>query len=881
MGKRLNITDTTCPYCGVGCGVAVENQGESVAGLSDHPANLGRLCVKGANLHETLDHRNRLLRPELYDHPVDWDTALDYLVRRLRDTLQRYGPDSVAMYGSGQLLTEDYYAANKLMKGFIGSSHMDTNSRLCMASAVAGYKRAFGSDTVPGCYEDLEIANLMVLVGSNAAWTHPVLFQRMAAAKQQRPDMKVVVIDPRHTASCDLADLHLPLRPGADGLLFNGLLTWLADNHCLDQNYIDRHTRDFAATLEKARMDAGNLRQLAAATDLDPSALETFFRWFGERERTVTFYSQGINQSATGTDKCNAIINCHLATGRVGRPGASPFSITGQPNAMGGREVGGLANQLAAHMDFTPRDIDRVSRFWGAANMASSPGLKAVDMFRAVESGRIRFLWILSTNPLVSLPEANRMREALRRCPTVVVSECMADTETVRLADIRLPACTWGEKDGTVTNSERCISRQRPFLSPAGEARPDWWALAQTGQRLGYVDAFNWRHPAQIFTEHAALSGFENHGERLFDISGLAALGQDDYDRLAPVRWPVNADFPDGRKRLFDDHAFPTDDGRARFIPTRATLPDKPRQHGDLVMNTGRVRDQWHTMTRTGKTRRLLQHISEPFVAVHPHDARKHGIEDGQLARVGSEFGDVVVRVQCTTDQRRGEVFVPMHWSQPYSNRARMGALIQADTDPVSGQPESKFTRVTLRPCPITWQGFLIMRTRLRQPDCFYWSYAPLPHGHLYELAGTDDVAVARERLRHLIARPGNAQRQEWLQMADSARGHFRDAAILDGALQGALFLHTSPALPSCEWLAQMLEEDSLTQQQRRALLSGRAPDGSDDIGAVICSCFQVGEKQIRERIAAGDDSVEALGESLSCGTNCGSCVPELKKLLV
>ncbi|HBM24844.1 MAG TPA: nitrate reductase, partial [Alcanivorax sp.] len=385
---------------------------------------------------------------------------------------------SVACYGSGQLLTEDYYVANKLMKGFVGSAHMDTNSRLCMASAVAGYKRAFGGDSVPGCYEDLDSAELLVLVGSNAAWTHPVLYQRMVAAKKARPDTRVVVIDPRRTATCDLADLHLPSRPGADGLLFNGLLAWLDRHGHLDRDYIREHTRGFDDALARAEADGGSLSDLAQRCDLPEEDIETFFRWFASRPRTVTFYSQGINQSATGTDKCNTIINCHLATGRVGKPGASPFSITGQPNAMGGREVGGLANQLAAHMDFAPDDVDRVKRFWNAANMVSEPGLKAVELFQAVASGRIKFIWILSTNPVVSLPEADRVRDALRRCPTVVVSECMADTDTVRLADIKLPARTWGEKNGTVTNSERCISRQRPFLEEPGEARSDWWALA-------------------------------------------------------------------------------------------------------------------------------------------------------------------------------------------------------------------------------------------------------------------------------------------------------------------------------------------------------------------------------------------------------------------
>jgi len=880
VGERIHSTDTTCPYCGVGCGVSVNGAGDSVAGMSAHPANNGRLCVKGAALHETLDQRNRLLYPQVDGATVDWHSALDQVSARLQDTLQRYGPDSVACYGSGQLLTEDYYVANKLMKGFVGSAHMDTNSRLCMASAVAGYKRAFGGDSVPGCYQDLDCADLLVLVGSNAAWTHPVLYQRMVAAKKARPDMKVVVIDPRRTATCDLADLHLPLRPGADGLLFNGLLAWLDCHDHLNRPYIDAHTRGFEQALERARENGDTLASLARRCDLPAARIEAFFRWFAERPRTVTFYSQGINQSATGTDKCNAIINCHLATGRVGQPGASPFSVTGQPNAMGGREVGGLANQLAAHMDFAPDDVARVGRFWGAANMVTGAGLKAVDLFQAVASGRIKFIWILSTNPVVSLPEADRVREALRQCPTVVVSECMDDTDTVRLADIKLPARTWGEKDGTVTNSERCISRQRPFLAAPGEARPDWWALAQVGRRLGYAAEFGWQHASQVFAEHAALSGFENDGARAFDISALAALSQAQYDALAPLQWPVNRQWPQGRRRLFSDGRFNTDDGRARFVAVTAKLPEGNRRPGELIMNTGRIRDQWHTMTRTGKARRLLQHIGEPFVALHPDDARRRDIVDGQLAGVDNRHGAIVMRARVTDDQRRGEVFVPMHWSSPFSARARMGALVQANTDPVSGQPESKFSHVRVAPCAVRWQGFLITRDRSEDPRCFYWSYSPLPRGHLFELAGKDDPRRARQRLAALISGPRDADELEWLEMQDPSAGHFRQAAVLRGRLVGALFIHPQGELPGRDWLIEMMTRECLDDAQRLALLSGQAPDGTAVGGPVVCACFQVGEQAIRERVAAGDASVEALGESLQCGTNCGSCIPELKKIL-
>lgn len=873
-------THTTCPYCGVGCGVDVLGGGVGVEGTGEHPANRGRLCVKGAALHETLGLENRLLYPEIRGQRTDWDSALDEITTRLQAVIREHGPDAVACYGSGQLLTEDYYAANKLMKGFVGTSHMDTNSRLCMASPVAAYKRAFGSDAVPGCYEDLDQADLLVLTGSNAAWTHPVLFQRMAAAKRRRPGMKVVVIDPRRTATCDLADLHLPIRPGADAFLFSGLLAWLADHNGLDAGYIKNHTRDFEQTLQSARAHYASLDQAARLCGVDSGELERFFRWFRECPRTVTFYSQGINQSATGTDKCNAIINCHLATGRVGKPGASPFSITGQPNAMGGREVGGLANQLAAHMNFVPGDIDRVARFWNTPRLAQQPGLKAVDLFQAVASGRIRFLWILSTNPLVSLPDAGAMGEALRRCPTVVVSDCMADTETVRAADIRLPACTWGEKNGTVTNSERCISRQRPFLTPPGEARPDWWALAQVGRRLGYAASFDWRHPADIFAEHAALSGFENDGGRVFDISALSGLNRQTYDDLMPVQWPVNNNHPDGCPRVFGDGRFATEDRRARFVPVTPALPDHPDEAGELVMNTGRLRDQWHTMTRTGKARRLLQHVSEPFAAMHPVDARRRHIGDNDLVRVINARGELLLRARLTGEQRPGEVFVPMHWSRPFSSQARVGTLIGPVTDPHSGQPESKYARVTLQRCDTRWQGFLLTRQPRRDPDCLYWSYTPLPGGHAFELAGDDDPSQARTRLQALLTRPRESASPDWLQLEDPTTEHFRDAVIENDHLAGVLFIHPRGSLPDREWLIGLMRGERLTPEERRALLSGCAPDGAADNGAVVCACFQVGEKQIRRRISAGDDSPEALGESLQCGTNCGSCLPELKRML-
>ncbi len=581
---------TTCPYCGVGCGVLARpdgGDGAAIAGDPDHPANFGRLCSKGSALGETLGLCGRLLHPMLRQADgklarVDWPAALDHVADGLRRIIARDGPDAVAFYLSGQLLTEDYYVANKLMKGFIGSGNVDTNSRLCMASSVAGHRRAFGTDTVPGTYEDLDTADLLILVGSNAAWCHPVLFQRMVRNKQER-GAKIVVIDPRHNASTEDADLFLALAPGTDTALFCGLLVHLADRHALDYRYIDSYTIDFENVLARARAIAPDLATTAKITHLPAADVARFFDLFRSTSKTVTCFSQGVNQSAQGTDKVNAIINCHLATGRIGRRGKGPFSLTGQPNAMGGREVGGLANQLAAHMQFTPEDIDRVRRFWNAPRMAVREGLKAVELFDAIARGRVKALWVMATNPAVSLPQASRAREALERLELFVVSENVLANDTVDAgAHVLLPACAWGEKDGTVTNSERRISRQRAFLPAPGETKPDWWIVSQVARRLGFAAAFSFPSAAQVFREHAALSAFENNGTRAFDLGGLANISDGDFDALDPVQWPLReGENRHGRKdrRFFMAGQFYTPSCKGRFVapepPTSKAVASK------------------------------------------------------------------------------------------------------------------------------------------------------------------------------------------------------------------------------------------------------------------------------------------------------------------
>ncbi len=876
---------TTCPYCGVGCGVKVTvnpDGGAWVEGDEQHPANFGRLCSKGAALGETLSLDGRLLHPEIHGRRATWDEALDAVAEGFRRVLAEHGPDAVAFYVSGQLLTEDYYVANKLMKGGIGGANIDTNSRLCMASSVAGHKRAFGTDTVPGCYEDLEEADLVVLVGSNLAWCHPVLYQRLVAARGRRAGKpKLVVIDPRRTATCEAAETHLPLKPGSDTALFNGLLVHLYQQDRLDPEFLERHVAGFWPAYRAAKEVAPNIPAVAARTGLAESAIAEFYGWWGRTRKVVTVYSQGVNQSAHGSDKVNAIINCHLATGRIGQPGMGPFSVTGQPNAMGGREVGGLANQLAAHMDFAPDDVERVRRFWQAPAIASRPGLKAVELFQAVADGKIKAIWIMGTNPVVSLPDADAARAALQRCPLVVVSDAVADTDTVRLAHIKLPALTWGEKEGTVTNSERRISRQRIFLPPPGEAKPDWWAMTQIARRLGFGALFPFESPAAIFREHAALSGFENEGgsRRDFDISALADLADADYDALQPRQWPLPRGATTDMARWFGAGGFFTADGKARCVAVGERAPvHAPNDSFPLVLNSGRIRDQWHTMTRTGKTARLTGHIPEPYVEIHPVDALACGVSENALARVHGRWGEVVVRVRTSAEQQPGCVFVPMHWGSPLAPRGRVNAAINPAVDPLSGQPELKHTPVRVQAYQPHWYGFLLSRDAIEPPAVEYRVSVRDRECWRYELAGEAAVDDWPAWARGLL---GDDPGWEWLEFADVGAGRYRGAALVEGRLRACLFVAPGHELPPRGWLAGLFARPELDAAERASLLSGRPGGGQRDGGRIVCACFGVGINTLMTVIREqGLTTPEAIGATLKAGTNCGSCVPELRQLV-
>jgi assimilatory nitrate reductase catalytic subunit len=871
-------TRTTCPYCGVGCGVlALPQEDGSVAikGDEQHPANYGRLCSKGSALGETLSLDDRLLHPEIGGRRASWNEALDLVAMRFAQSIAEHGPESVAFYGSGQLLTEDYYVANKLMKGFIGAANIDTNSRLCMASSVAGHVRAFGSDTVPGTYEDLEGADLVVLVGSNMTWCHPVLFQRLLAAREQR-GTKIVVIDPRRTVTAEAADLHLAVAPNSDVALFAGLLDHLDRMGLGGGDYVESYTSGLDDALQAAR-ECGFPGALSA-TRLPAEQLREFYTLWSRSERVVTAYSQGVNQSVVGTDKVNAIINCHLFTGRIGRPGMGPFSLTGQPNAMGGREVGGLANMLAAHLDISSADHrGMVQTFWNSPRIAGKPGLKAVDLFRAVGEGQVKAIWIMGTNPADSLPDADAVQAALRSCPFVVVSD-VTRTDTTRHAHVLLPAAAWAEKSGTVTNSERRISRQRSFLTPPGEARPDWRIICGVASRMGFAEAFDFHSPAEIFREHAALSALANDGRRDFDISACAELSESAYDALAPFQWPRRQGeaLDGGTTRFFADGGFYTPDGRGRFVATPVTQ-QALSQDFPLILNTGRIRDQWHTMTRTAKAPRLMSHYAESFCEIHPEDAEDAGIAPATLVRIVSPQGTAIVRALVTERQQKGSIFVPMHWTDQQTAQGRIGTAILAAVDPVSGQPGLKSSCVRIEPFEAAWYGFAVLRDNPEIIKADYWAIARSEGGWRVELAGSEPVEDWTVYATDLI-RSGAGT--ETLSYMDQDRASFRLATFSGDALVGALFIAPQPVAVSRTWAVEHLKAPAIGGAERLRLLSGRPGLDQPDPGPIVCACFSVGANQIAAAIENGAASVEAVGTTLRAGTNCGSCRVEIRRLI-
>lgn len=883
------ITHTACPYCGVGCGVvaSVDNGVVSISGDQNHPANHGKLCSKGLALGSTFNDPARLLKPAVNGRPTSWTEATTLIADTFQNTIEQHGRDAIAFYVSGQLLTEDYYVVNKFVKGWLGTANIDTNSRLCMASSVVGHKRAFGSDTVPGCYEDLDTAELIVLVGSNLAWCHPVVYQRIIANKERNPQVKIVVIDPRRSITADNADLHLAIKPDGDTLLFNALLEHLSAHGKLDNDYIDKHVAGLEDALEHACESVDE--HVADKLGLADAELQLFLRYFANTQKTVTIYSQGVNQSRSGTDKVNAILNCHLATGRIGKPGMGPLSITGQPNAMGGREVGGLSTMLACH-----RELDnevhqsQAQRFWQSPYIATQKGLTAVEMFDAVQQGSIKAIWIMGTNPVDSMPDANQIADALKGCPFVVVSDVTAGSDTVAFADVVLPAQAFGEKDGTVTNSERRISRQRRFMEPAGEAMPDWWAVSSVARNMGFVEAFNYATPAQIFTEYAQMSAFENDGSIDFDIGFCASLTTSEYDTLLPFQWPKPENSLAGKVqtvRFFAKGQFYTPDRRARMVSITPAVPGNQQLTDEhpLVLNTGRIRDQWHTMTRTGLIPRLMSHQSEPFVEINPSDALIHGIADADIVCINSPLSTILARAMLSDRQSIGQVYVPMHWSDQFASKARVDTLIEPSTDPYSRQPASKNQAVSIQRFAGNSYAYLLTRAALILDDVTdieYWAKSPVEGGWQYEMASTLQTmqlkTVVEQMYQLQMATQGSIEGLDRIDYQDQSRHR---TALLDsaGCVYAFLYIDAKPVELSRSWALDQFDLTFANPAKRWHLMAGRAASDQPEKGAIVCSCYSVGDKQIARAVKSDEcRSVDAIGRVLGAGTNCGSCRNEI-----
>jgi assimilatory nitrate reductase catalytic subunit len=932
----MTETRSTCPYCGVGCGVIIASQGDQITGVRgdpEHPANFGRLCTKGSTLHLTasapVTQHTRLLHPMLREQRgerpqrVDWHAALDLAADRFAQVIHAHGPDAVGFYISGQLLTEDYYVFNKLAKGLVGTNNVDTNSRLCMSSAVAGYKMTLGADAPPNCYEDVDHAGCIFIVGSNTAYAHPILFRRIEDAKAARPDLKIVFCDPRRTDTAELADLYLPIQPGTDVMLFHGLLHIMLWEGWTQASYIAQHTSGFDALKAVVRECTPDL--VAQTCGIRKEDLFTAAQWFATSPATLSLYCQGLNQSSSGTAKNAALINLHLATAQIGRPGAGPFSLTGQPNAMGGREVGGLANLLSAHRDLAnPQHRAEVAALWGVPSVPEKPGKTAVEMFQAAADGEIKALWIACTNPAQSMPDLATVRRALQRAEFVVVQEAFATTETCGYADLLLPATTWGEKDGTVTNSERRISRVRPSVAAPGGTRHDWQIAVEFGRRLerlldpavapsplrGEGDTlFPYPTPESIWLEHRA----STRGRDL-DITGLSYAQLEE----APQQWPFPEGAAQGRARLYEDGVFPTADGRACFADVKYQPVAEPRESRyPFSLTTGRLRDQWHGMSRTGTLGRLFGHVPEPSVQMHPQDIARRQLKDGDLVHVTSRRGSIVLPVQASTELGLSQAFIAMHWGAEFlsgvsSTGERLlgvNALTTSAYCPSSKQPELKHAAVKILKAELPWT--LLAAAWLPAGDAFevreqlqglmalfpfascvpFSNNAPLAQAATQERSGVLFRAAAHEpppdevlqRLEALFALAS----PDTLRYADKRKGQRRSIRVrregTDMKLDGLLLAGDTSAEA---WLKALLLQDLPAQAYGRQLLApgAKAPLAVQQKGKQVCSCFGVEAQAIAGHLAGRGGTPEerlvSLQSELQCGTNCGSCVPELKRMV-
>ena len=911
-------TKSTCPYCGTGCGVIIESAGGQITGVRgdpEHPANFGRLCTKGSTLHltaaETITRQARLLQPMQRlargDTPqaLDWGAALDLAAGRLGDIVQAHGPDAVGFYLSGQLLTEDYYVFNKLARGLVGSNQIDSNSRLCMSSAVAGYKRTLGADAPPACYEDLGLADCLFITGSNTAWAHPILFRRIEDAKQAKPGLKLVVIDPRRTETAEMADLHLQLQPGTDVLLCHGLLHIMLKEGWTRPDWIEAHTSGFESLIQLAQ--AATPEFVAQVCGLGMADLYQAARWFATSASTLSLYCMGLNQSSSGTDKNAALINLHLATGQIGRAGTGPFSLTGQPNAMGGREVGAMANLLSGHRDpANPEHRAEIARLWGVDELPARPGRTAIELFQAAADGEIKALWIACTNPAQSMPDQATVRRALERAEFVIVQEAYATAATCQYADLLLPAASWGEKEGTVTNSERRITRVRAAVAPAGAARPDWLIARDVAQRLearlrqGQTTLFPYQTPEEVWSEHR-----ESTRGRDLDITGLSyAL----LEEAGPQQWPLRAGQTVGQARLYQDGQFATDDGRARFAADAWKPVAEPRSgRYPFSLSTGRLRDQWHGMTRTGTLGRLFGHVAEPRLQLNPADLRVLGLKDGDLARVSSARGAIVLPTQADSAQAPGQAFIAMHWgSEVLSGRDHAGqplagvnALTTPAFCPTSRQPELKHCAIGIAKAELPWTLVALAWLPEERAIAVRQELAGLMH--LFDFASC--VPFGRKRsgvlLRAASAEPPAPEllarieallgldAPDTLRYADRRRHHSRAIRqVRTGAQTRLEALLLAGDTRAESWLKTLLQDELPADSYGRLLLrpDSKAPVAQRAPKKQVCTCFDVGEDAISAALpgCAGNEEqrLAALQQQLKCGTNCGSCLPALKRLV-
>ncbi|WP_341685150.1 molybdopterin-dependent oxidoreductase [Limnohabitans sp.] len=929
MTDALCQTKSTCPYCGVGCGVIIESRGSQITGVRgdpDHPANFGRLCTKGQSLHLTaaphVTAQSRLLTPQWRQvrgqapQELSWDSAIELAASRLAAIVREHGPDALGFYISGQLLTEDYYVFNKLAKGLLGTNNIDSNSRLCMSSAVAGYKMTLGADAPPACYDDIAQTQCLFIAGSNAAWAHPILFRRIEDARNVNPDLKMIVVDPRRTDTADMADLHLQIQPGTDVMLFHGLLHLMLREGWTQPAYITQHTSGFEVL--QALVADHTPERVTQICGISSQDLLTAARWFATAPSTLSLYCQGLNQSSNGTAKNAALINLHLATAQIGKRGAGPLSLTGQPNAMGGREVGGMANLLSAHRDLgNPQHRAEVAALWGVPDVPAKPGFTAVEMFEAAADGQIKALWIACTNPAQSMPDQKTVRRALERAEFVIVQEAFATAATCELADLLLPATTWGEKEGTVTNSERRISRVRAAVPPAGEARHDWQIACAIGQRMAVAldrskdsRMLDYGSPEEIWKEHR-----KSTRGRDLDITGLS------YDLLeqAPAQWPRSEGAAHSTARLYTDGRFATLDGRARFAAVRwEPVAEERVSQFPFSLTTGRLRDQWHGMTRTGTAGRLYAHSPEPCVQMHPKDLQRLGLQNGELAQVRSKRGSLVLPVQASEQVAPMQAFIAMHWgSEVLSGRDAQGqpnlginVLTTSSFCPTSKQPELKHAAVQITPVAPGWQ--LVAMAWLPADNVWRAHHALKQHLTSFEFASLVPFADPAADLSDQTPRTGLLLRAmsheacvptllqevmaqlgldspDTLRYQDSERAQLRTLRLskpnvqIQRTLQG---FAVAGDTRSARWLQDLLEQGQALDWPARQWLqaSSTTPQGSAPASRQVCSCLNVREEAIiaclQDQTGSDSERLTQLQDQLHCGTRCGSCVPELKRLV-